>query len=448
MTDRPAPAGRPLATILVRRLAWIALAVFVANSAVVGAYYASDRRALGAEVVVSQTELLEEALDGATLPADSGFRDLYAEYPEAYAFALIDRSGAVLDTMNAALIPPSAKDIYADDWVTRVDRPGTPLFVAGHEFDGREDGLRLVFVMADDPARLIWRAYLDELYEHVWLPILPLVLLLLGAGTLVIRRGLAPVAAAAAWARDIRPGRRTPPPPSDPLPAEIADLVDATQRSLDRLSDALAAEKRRAAEAAHALRTPVAVLVARVDALPPGETTDRLRADLAALSRTVQQVLASGRADGLVVPRRAALDLRDPAETVVAALAPFAHRKGVELSLSLPDAPVPARADAEGVELALTNLVENAVLHGGGTRVEITVGPGPELTVWDDGTGLPPDAGPRLFEPFWRGDGAAPGGTGLGLAIVTRLQDAQGGTVEDGDASEGGALFRLTYRAA
>jgi two-component system OmpR family sensor kinase len=418
--------------------------VFVVNSVAVGVYYGSDRRALEAEVVAGQVERLQADLEGASLPEGAPARTLYAEHPEAYAFALVDRGGVVLDAMNPPLIPHGATDLYADDWISRLDRPGAPLLVAGHEFAGREDGLRMVFVMASDPASLLWRAYLDEFYEHVWLPILPLVLLLIGANTFLIRRGLAPISAAAAWARALRPGAPTPPPDTR-VPEEIADLVDATQRSVARLVQALDAEKRHAAEAAHALRTPVAVLVARVDALPPGETTDRLRADLLTLSRTVQQVLASSRVDVLSPAEETCLDLRTPAEAVTAALAPFAYERGIGLALETPEVPVMAQAHAEGVDLALTNLVENAILHGGAGPVEITVGPGPVVTVRDRGPGLPEGADGRLFDPFWRGPGAAPGGAGLGLAIVDRIQRAQGGTVEARNAPGGGAEFMLGW---
>ncbi len=441
------PSGPPLARFLARRLFLIAGIVFVVNSIAVGLYYGSDRRALEAEVVAAQVERLQEGLDGVTLPEDAPARRLYAEHPDAYAVGLVDRGGVVLDAMNPHLIPPGATDLYADDWITRLDRPGAPLLVAGHEFTGRADGLRMVFVMANDPARLLWRAYLDEFYEHVWLPILPLVLLLIGANTFLIRRGLAPISAAAEWARALRPGAPTP-APEGRVPEEIADLVEATERSVERLAQALEAEKRHAAEAAHALRTPVAVLVARLDALPPGETTERLRADLSALSRTVQQVLASSRAEVLAPAAEAGLDLRAPAETVTAALAPLAYARGVDLALDLPEAPVMAQATAEGVELALTNLVENAILHGGAGPVEIRLGPGPVVTVRDHGPGLPEGAGGRLFDPFWRGPAAVHGGTGLGLAIVERVQRAQGGTVEARNAPGGGAEFVLGWLSA
>jgi two-component system OmpR family sensor kinase len=438
--------NRPLAQVLIRRLALIATVIVALNMVVVGLYYGSDRPELEAEVVGEVTERLGAALEGSSLPADASARAIFAEHPTAYAFALVDSTGVVVDAMNRDLIPPSAIDIFADDWITAVDLPTGRLVYAGHELRDRTDGLRVVFVMAADPENLLRRAFLSELRQHVWGPILPMAVLLIGASALLIRRELAPVTRAAAWARSLRPGAVTP-PSAGPVPAEVADLIDATQRALDRLASALAAETRHAAEAAHALRTPVAVLTARLDALPPGETTEKLRADLAALSRTVQQVLAASRTDVLTAPAEAALDLRGPAKTVTAALAPFAYTKGVELSLTMPDLPVMARANGEGVELALSNLVENAVLHGGPGAVEIAVGPGPILSVRDHGPGLPPGANAHVFQPFWRAPGAVAGGTGLGLAIVDRLQRAQGGTVAAKTPEDGGCEITLFFAA-
>jgi two-component system OmpR family sensor kinase len=440
--------ARPLARILTWRLSLMAGLVVLVNLTIVGLYYGTDRRELEIEAIDQIVEKTVEALNGSAIAGDAPFRRLFADNPDAYAFALVSRSGEVLDSMNLGLIPPSALTIYADDWVTRLDIPGAPLVVVGHEFVDRTDGLRLVFAMSGDPAGLYWRAFLREFHLHVALPMLPVVILLIGANALLIRRGLAPLSRAAAWARGVRPGAPVPPPPIDRLPAEVTDLVEATKRALDRLTEALAAETRHAAEAAHALRTPVAVLVARLDALPPGETTERLRRDLSALSRTVQQVLAASRADLLDVAPTAAVDLRDIATAVTGALAPFAHGRGVTLSLDTPKTPVMARASAEGVELALSNLIENAILHGGPGAVDIAVGPGPTISVRDNGPGLPAGAGRRIFSPFWRGQDAVPGGAGLGLAIVDRVQRAQAGKVSARTAEGGGALFVLDYSQA
>ncbi len=197
--------NRPLAQALTRRLALIAAAIVALNMAAVGFYYGSDRRALEAEVVAEVTERLGAALQGVTLPADAPARAIFADHPDAYAFALVDRTATVVAAMNRDLIPPSAIDIYADDWVTAVDLPGGRVLYAGHEFRDRADGLRVVFVMVDDPENLLGRALLSELHQHVWGPILPMALLLIAASILLIRRGLAPVSRAAAWAATCAP---------------------------------------------------------------------------------------------------------------------------------------------------------------------------------------------------------------------------------------------------
>jgi two-component system OmpR family sensor kinase len=441
---------QPLARILTHRLAWIAVVFVAVNAIAIAAYYGSDRRALETEAIEREMERLAAALEYSPPRIEARVRDLYTANPSAYAFALIDQTGAVLDAANSHLIPAqaTAADVFADDWVTRLPTPDGMAVVAAHKLEASEDRLRLVFVMSGDPAGLLLRALVAEFVGHIWLPIVPIALVLIGANAFMIRRELAPVASAASWARSIRPGLPATPPPEGRMPAEIAALVDATQRSLDRLNSALAAEKRQAAEVAHGLRTPVAVLVARVDALPPGETTERLRADLAALSRTVSQVLASAQADVLELATSSRVDLARIAESVTAALAPFGYAKGVELSLTLAGGQALANADADAVEVALSNIVENAILHGGPGSVEITVGPGPQLRVRDHGPGLPPGTRSKLFEPFWRGEGAAPGGAGLGLAIVERLQRAQGGAVQAESPEGQGAEFVLSFRPA
>lgn len=438
----------PLASILTRRLAWIALAVVFVNAIAVATYYGSDRQALETEVIEREMSRLVTALNDDPPRIDARARTLFQNHPHSYAFALMDQDGSILDSENPGLVPPQATEtgVFAQDWVTRLTNRNSPVLIAAHKISTREDELRLVFVMVDDPGGLLVRALVAEFAEHIWLPILPITLLLIGANAFMIRRGLKPVAAAAEWARTIKPGMPAPPLLNERLPTEIADLVDATQRSLERLNTALAAEKRRAAEVAHALRTPVAVLVARLDALPPGELTERLRADLAALSRTVGQVLACARADALAGAEASRVDLGRIANRVIAALAPFAYTRGVELSLNLGEPLVFVIADPDGVELALSNLIENAILHAGKGLVEITVGPGPKISVRDNGPGLPPGARSNLFEPFWRGDGAASGGSGLGLAIVERLQHAQGGAVEAWSLEDGGAEFVLFFR--
>lgn len=442
-------APRSLASRLTTRLFAIAAAALLVNMLAVGLYYGVDRRAMEGEVVDHRLARIADAIDPASGRVGASARLLYDAHPEAYAFVVADAEGRVLDAANPGLVPRRAFEeaAFADDWLAHRSVGSRTLLIGSKTMSLADGDFRLVFVMREDPAGLLLRALLAEFVGHIWLPIVPVAVLLIAASLVLIRRGLAPVAAAAAWARAIHPGQAPAPLPAGELPSEIGDLVDATRRSLDRLNDALAAEKRRAAEAAHALRTPVAVLSARLDALPPGAATEQLRADVVALSRTVRQVLASANADALQVDESLRADLGAVASRVASGLAAFAASRDVELDLAVPVDPINVAADPNALELALYNLVENAILHGGPGVVDLTVGPGPEVSVRDRGPGVPPGAGRSLFQPFWRGADAAPGGAGLGLAIVERVQRAQGGDVLVESPADGGAVFRLRFRS-
>lgn len=441
----------PLVSRITRRLVAIAAAVLFATIATVGLYYTRDPSYLIEDAVQRELTRLEAALvpgNGAVPMLDPATRALFEGHPEAYAFALLDAAGEVLDSANLHLVPMPARvtGTFATDWIARPpDEPGT--IVASHRVGGADRYLRLVFVARADPAGLVRQALLRELTGHALLPLAPAALILLVANALMIRRSLAPLGAAAAWARSIRPGAPVPPCPAADAALEIGDLVFAARAALERLSEALAGEQRRAAEAAHALRTPVAVLTARLDSLPEGPATTQLRADVTALARMVRQVLDSASADMVTIEDGAVVDLAVVAEESVAALAPFGFDKGVPLELDVHPEAQPALGNARAIGLALDNLVENAILHGRGAA-RVQVGPGPTLTVEDDGPGLPAGDTVRVFEPFRRGPAAPPGGAGLGLAIVTRIQRAHGGTVEAGQGASGGARFRLVFRAA
>lgn len=445
------PRRRGLQSILTTQLLVIAGIVIAANLVFVALFDASDRSSLFIDLMRKELLRLEAAFvaneEDAIALAESA-KGIYASHPAAYAFAVMAQDGTVLSGRNLDLIAPDMlrPGAFATDWLAWPNGTASMPVAASHSVFGAEPPVSIFFLMASDPADLLGAEILDEFRGHVWLPLLPIAVLLIGGTFLIVRRALWPVSEAAEWARAIRPGKALPALAARNAPAEIEDLTGAVRRSVERLNAELDAEQRRAAEAAHALRTPVAVLVARLDELPPGPEMDTLRADVRTLSRMVTQFLSSSGADRLEVPGDAGADLSSVAERVVGDLVPLADTNGAEIVLTGNDVPVRVRGTEDAIALALTNLVENALGHGGRGLVEIAVGPGPTLSVRDHGPGLPPKSDGDLFEPFRRGSNAPHGGAGLGLAIVERIQRAHGGTVEASDAPTGGALFRLTYR--
>lgn len=448
--SKPPAPRRSLRRKLTSRLIGIAVAVVLFNIGIVALFDASDRGSLLLDLAKREVLRLEAAYratggEVAALVADPG--PIYIEHPAAYAFALIEADGAVIDGRNLGLIPADMlrPGPFATDWLAWPNGVGVLPVVATHNIAGSAPPVSVVFFMTSDPADLLGAEIWDEFRGHVWLPLLPIAALLIGGTLLTVQRALRPVASAAAWARRLEPGRKVPVLDQADAPAEIFDLTEAVRRSIARLDDELAAEQRRAAEAAHALRTPVAVLVARIDELPADPAFDTVRADVRALSRMVTQFLTSAGADRLEIAEGERADLMTVARRVVTDLVPFADARGSEIEFLPANAAVMVRGSEDAIGLALTNLIENAIIHASG-RIEVQVGPGPEIQVRDHGAGLP-GAAQDLFEPFRRGKGAARGGAGLGLAIVARIQRAHGGTIAASPAPDQGTIFRLGYRA-
>ena len=182
----------PMARLLTRRLAWIALAVLLANLALIWAYYGSDIEALQDEMVVREMARLEAALvargDGAYRVAPAA-RGLFDAHPQAYAFALIDSAGRILDTANPTLIPQDAlaDTPFAGDWIARLPESAGRILVASHEVGPATAGLSLLLVVRSDPADLLTDALLAELVGHTLVPLVPAILLLLGANALMVR---------------------------------------------------------------------------------------------------------------------------------------------------------------------------------------------------------------------------------------------------------------------
>jgi two-component system sensor histidine kinase MtrB len=135
---------------------------------------------------------------------------------------------------------------------------------------------------------------------------------------------------------------------------------------------------------------------------------------------------------------------------VVDQLDSLAARAGLPLRVHLPDGPVIAEVDPRRVERVLRNLVGNAVEHGEGRPVEVTVGvdeTAVAITVRDRGVGLKPGEEKLVFNRFWRADASRArqtGGTGLGLSISLEDTRLHGGWLEAWGAPGLGAQFRLT----
>lgn len=263
---------------------------------------------------------------------------------------------------------------------------------------------------------------------------------------LAVRRALRPVRDAAEASASIGVDTLDRRLSTHGMPGEVLPFATAINRLLARLQEGVKAQRLLSANAAHELRTPVAVLAARVGSMPDGPDTRALQRDVQRLGLLVDQLLAAARLRGPAAAGRAPLDLGTLVADVVADLAPLALLTNREAEARLPPGPVTVAGDPDALRSAIANLLDNALRaepEGGTVLAELRTEDGAALVeVSDHGPGIPPADRERVFEPFWRGGGPWQG-TGLGLAITRQVVESHGGQVTCHTAPGLGALFRI-----
>jgi signal transduction histidine kinase len=288
----------------------------------------------------------------------------------------------------------------------------------------------------------------DFAEASLWLT-LPLLLMVLGVVYLTLTVMFRRVDRVSAAAAALIPGERAELLPVDGLPREVVSLVSAVNLALARLSQAYDTEKRFTADAAHELRTPLAILTARVQALKSGKERAALQRDVERINRVVEQLLQAARLDARPVDAEVVIDLRSVLIDTVAEVAPLAVRQGREITLDIAgEGPILVRGDTASLAVVVANLVDNALRHTTSGAVEIVAGKDGLFSVLDRGDGIPDDEKRLLFERFQRGRRPVGSGSGLGLAIVRQIVEQLGGTVGVNDRPGGGSELRVQLRLA
>ncbi len=218
---------------------------------------------------------------------------------------------------------------------------------------------------------------------------------------------------------------------------QLARTFNEMQR---RLAELDSARKQFIANASHELRTPIFSLGGFVELLEDEDPSPEERAEfvhtmreqIARLTKLTADLLDLSQLDaGAVAMKSSNVDLGTLAREVAREFGPRADRHGSRLELRTPDLPVIANADPDRVRQVIRILLDNALTHTPeGTKVTVTtysVNRRAELTVSDDGPGIPRRVQSRIFERFYTADSA--GGSGLGLAIARELASRMEGRV-------------------
>jgi len=200
-----------------------------------------------------------------------------------------------------------------------------------------------------------------------------------------------------------------------------------------------------AADVAHELRTPLAVLRAHLDSLDDADTNYQLIQDVDRITRIVEQVLAKSQIEAIQLGPNDTADLAEVSSSMAAYLAPLVIREGRLIEVVGAESPIMINGNAFALEQALRNLVENAIKYSArGSTITIEVSKTPSIRVIDRGRGVPFEEREMIFERFHRADRRS-GGSGLGLSIVRRVAEAHGGKVSVEDAPGGGSVFVLRF---
>ena len=236
---------------------------------------------------------------------------------------------------------------------------------------------------------------------------------------------------------------------------ELRPLVQALNHFTERLRGQFERQSQFIADAAHELRTPLAVIKARLElglrAHDPAiwrstleqavEGTDRL-------THLANQLLSLARiengARAIAEGGAQRLDLSQLARELGMAMAPLAHARGVALALEA-DQPVWLRGEPTLLSELLNNLLDNAMAHtpiGGNVILRVT--PQAVLEVEDDGVGIPFEDRERVFERFYRRNQQV-AGSGLGLAIVGEICRAHRARITLHDGAQGGLKVRVSF---
>ncbi|WP_433771461.1 ATP-binding protein [Pseudomonas putida] len=452
-------------TSIRRRTLTLIIGLMLAGIAVISAFNLHDSNHEIAEVYDAQLAQNARLLQGVLrMPlASKEHADLYQAFNKALgeaepgvvghpyehkiAFQVWNRQGQVLvHTVSAPSFTTAPSQAGFSDVVDLNNRHWRAFLL-----EDKQNDLRIwVGEREDVRAELVDRIVRHTLWPNVLGSLILAVMVWLAIGW-----GLRPLANMAATLRARHSGSLEPLHLS-PLPSELEPMQAALNRMLAQIQEVLGRERRFVADAAHEMRTPLAVLRVHAQNLMEAGSEEERRASLGHLiagvdrtSRLVNQLLTMARIEPQAsIQPPEYIDLAATVRDSLIQLTPWLLGKGLELVLDVSDDISQVRVDPAAIDIALNNLVSNAAnfspAHGLITVKLVKTEHGYELSVEDEGPGIKDEDHDRLFERFYsRGNEQ---GAGLGLTIVQTIAVRLGGRVSLENRTQGGLRAMLEIR--
>lgn len=472
------PRPRSLQWVLVRRLILLQAATFVAFIGLLVAILtiAQPRLIIDNEAAIKHlSEAVARDENGGLFVRDTeDLRAFREDFPNLWfvirdTFGHMVRQGSVppayeaaggelLTNIGRATLRFDQGDRRPEAALANVDTDIGRVQILASSISSRDenDGLEVEISVNVDTAK-------DANGNPDWLRVLPVlallilclllpIILVMGVATLVttpavVRRSLAGLISTADQAGRIDIDNRAVQLETAQVPTEIVPMVHAFNNALSRLDEGYDQRNRFLTDAAHELRTPIAILRTRAELLQEDPQSTRLRKDIERLSHLAQQLL-----DRQVLEHgsgsREAVDLVVLARSLAADFAPLAFEAGYELAFEANTTrAVPVSIHVQQIEQAVANLLSNAVEHGGNRgTITVLVDAHGGIEIHDEGPGIPEAERERVFEPFYRLRPRS-SGAGLGLNLAREIARLHGGRIDILYGPWSGARIRLQLPA-
>jgi signal transduction histidine kinase len=457
--------GTKATVSITRRLIVTVLSLeIIAAIALVGAITVHERHLQFTAFDASLSGTAESLMGAVQDAEDSGDNVMLdmrsVRLPKGSVFLVQEETGRVLGSEGQ--LPNAVRDSASDKLDDKVHgRPyrfvilqGVRIIDPGNANKGTAHSVRVIYGM---PTKRIWHEVLEAIRFFV-----VATLILLGVTALllvwVIRRDLQPIHDLAHEAERITGADwNFSAPESARQTKELRPLADALEAALSRLQQSFAQQKRFTADAAHELKTDVAIVKSSLQLLSMRmRTAEEYKAglarglgDLTRLEKTVQKLLTLARLEQPDDGRSRDCSLRSALEEAMHQSKSYADLRLIHIDAILEDDAV-VSLDREDAVLLCSNLLVNAIQHStSGSAVEIALveeNTVARLSIRDHGEGISEADRQYLFDPFYRGDlsrSRKSGGTGLGLSICRAICHRIGGSIDIENHPAGGALVTV-----